>query len=105
MKPVQAAAIAIAILACSCGDPPELVEKRMQQETEITRLKGEISLLEERIANLPADRSEELVEVRARAEEQDSIIQSLETEIAGLESRKSDLNVELENYRRRYKVD
>ena len=105
MKPALAAAIAVTILATSCGDPPELVEKRMLQETEITRLKGEIALLEERIANLPEDRSEELAEARAKAEEQSATIDSLETEIAGLESRRNALTEELEAYQRKYRVD
>jgi chromosome segregation ATPase len=97
--------VALAALACgSCGDPPELVEKRERQKTEIARLTGELALIEEKIKNIPPDVTEELEAARKNADEQTARIQVLETEIKELQERKRVLQSEFDSYRAKYQL-
>lgn len=88
----------------SCGEDPELTRKLQIQEAEITRLRGELALIEERLKNLPPDKSSELAEAKKQAEIQASEISLLEAEIASLEERKKSLKQEFEEYKRKYYV-
>lgn len=95
----------LAVLACgSCGDAPELVAKRERQKAEISRLKGELAILEEKLKNMPPDVSEELETARKNAEGQTAEINSLETEINELQTRKRSLQSEFDSYRSKYQL-
>ena len=93
--------IPLAIAGC---DSQELVQKRDKQEVEITRLRGELKLIEEKLKSLPPDRSKELSAARKQSEEQMAEIKALETEVAELEARKLELKNEFESYRAKYVV-
>lgn len=104
--PIRACLIAssIAFVSTSCGDDPKLVEKHEKQKAEITRLKGELALIEEKLKNLPPDVTEELASARIQAEKQTAEIASLETELTALEARKRALQSEFDLYRSKYQV-
>ncbi len=99
-----AACIAGAIAVSSCGDDPELVKKTQEQQAEITRLRGEVALIDEKLRNLPADKSSELAEAKKVAETQTAEIKALEEEIASLEARKKSIDEEFKAYQRKYSV-
>jgi predicted nucleic acid-binding Zn-ribbon protein len=88
----------------SCGDDPKMVEKREQQKSEITRLKGEIALIEEKLKSLPPDVSSELAEAKLVSAKQSAEVAGLESEVADLESRKRALQGEFDAYRVKYQV-
>lgn len=95
----------LAALSCgSCGDAPELVAKRERQKAEITRLKGELAIIEEKLKNMPPDVSGELEKARKTAEEQTAEINSMETEIKDLQARKRALQAEFDSYRAKYQL-
>ena len=95
-------------LAClsfsSCGDDPELVRKRHEQETEIRELNGELKILQERISQLPADRSSEIAALKKTSEEQQAQIATLEADIDRLQKDKAKIEKDHEAYRRKYIV-
>lgn len=92
-------------LACaSCGDDPKLVEKREKQKSEITRLRGELALIDEKLKNLPPDVTDDLTAAKKLAEKQGAEVATLEDEIAGLESKKRSLQNEFEAYQLKYQV-
>jgi chromosome segregation ATPase len=92
------------MLCCSCGDDPKMVEKRDRQQAEITRLKGELALIEEKLKTMPPDVSEELEAARKRTADQTTTLADLEKEIAGLEARKRAIQTEFDSYRAKYQV-
>lgn len=98
------AALASAFLV-SCGEDPELLKKSRDQQLEITQLRGELALLEEKLRNLPPDKSEELALAKEQAKSQEAEIQSIEAEISKLETRRKELDDEFESYRRKYPVE
>lgn len=100
--PVPICAALSVLLISSCGDDPELVAKREKQRTEITRLKGEIAILEEKIKVMPPDVSEELEQAKERAKTQAEEIAKLESEVSALEARKRSLQDEFDKYRAKY---
>lgn len=99
---VRSITVCIALCCVSCGDDPKLVAKREQQKAEISRLKGELSLIEAKLQNLPPDVSAELEKTRKQAEEQTADVTRLEMEISGLEARKRSLQEEFDSYRSKY---
>ena len=99
-----AACFATALSISSCGDDPELVKKTQEQQAEITRLRGEVALIDEKLRNLPADKSSELAEAKKVAETQTAEIKALEEEIASLEARKKSIDEEFKAYQRKYAV-
>ncbi len=99
-----AATLVAAMLCCSCGDDPKLVEKRDRQRAEITRLKGEIALIEEKLKSMPPDVSGELETARKRSAEQTAEVEKLEKEIAELEARKRAIQSEFDSYRAKYQL-
>lgn len=104
--PLRPSCIVVFIsLACfSCGDPPELVAKREQQKAEITRLTGELQIIEEKLKNIPPDVSEELEKAKGKVEEQTAVISRLEAEIKELQARKRTLQAEFVSYRAKYQI-
>lgn len=94
----------ISVLLTSCGDDPAMVEKREKQKTEITRLKGELNLIEEKLKNMPGDVSEELAKARKSGEQQAEEIAKLEAEVAALDARKRTLQSEFDSYRAKYQA-
>jgi len=93
-----------ALCCVSCSEDPKLVEKREKQKAEITRLKGELALIDEKLKNLPPDVSSELVEAKKLSEQQSAEVAVLESEVVGLESRKRALQSEFDAYQRKYEV-
>jgi chromosome segregation ATPase len=97
--------VALIALSCaSCGDDPKLVEKREMQKAEITRLKGELALIEEKLKNLPPDVSTDLVDARQLSEKQAAEVAALEKEVEALDARKRALKSEFDAYRAKYQV-
>lgn len=94
----------ISLSLTSCGDDPKLVEKREKQKAEIARLKGELSLIEEKLKDVPPDLSTQLVEAKVLSEKQSAEIAELESEVAQLETRKRSLQAEYDTYRLKYQV-
>ncbi len=92
-----------AAVLCSC-DSPEMVRKRDQQALEITKLRGELALLEERLKDLPPDRSEDLAAVEQETKKQQEEIIKLENEIKDLESKKESVKKDFEEYKRKYVI-
>lgn len=97
-------AILLALFSVSCSDDPKLVEKREKQKVELARLRGEISLLDEKIRNLPPDVTDQLAEARQIAAKQAAEVASLEAEVTALEARKRSLENEFEAYQAKYQV-
>jgi chromosome segregation ATPase len=107
MKPPALAiflAVAAALSCASCGDDPKLVEQREKQKSEITRLKGELALIDEKLKNLPPDVSAELAEAKKLSETQNAEIAALEAEVSGLEDKKRALESEFQSYQVKYQV-
>lgn len=97
-------AVLAALICASCGEDPKLVEKHEKQKVEITRLKGELALIEEKLDNLPPDVSSELAEARKVSETQSVEVARLESEVAALEARKLSLKKDFEAYQAKYQV-
>lgn len=94
----------LALALASCGEDPKLVEKREKQRAEITKLKGEVALIEEKLKNLPPDVSSDLAEAKAASEKQNAEVAALESEVAALDARKRSLQGEFDAYRTKYQV-
>lgn len=98
-------AVLLAALSCSsCGDDPKLVEKRDKQKSELTRLKGELALIDEKLKALPPDVSSELSEAKRLSIKQTAEVEALETEIAGLEAQKRSIESEFDAYQVKYQA-
>ena len=99
-----AAALALCAFFSSCGDDPALVLKRDQQRAEITKLQSELAILQERMEQIPPDRSAEVAQLKQDAEANRGQIAELETEVAALEKEKAEIEKQHEAYRRKYVV-
>ena len=88
----------------SCGDDPELVRKREEQKTEIRLLDGELKILQEKISQIPPDRSNEISKLKKESELQQDEIAKLEAEIETLQKQKTQVEKDHEAYRRKYVV-
>lgn len=93
--------VATASLA-SCLEDPKLVAQYEQQKTELAKLKGEVVLLEEKLAALPEDVPAKLAAAKAKEQAQKQEIAKLEDEWKALEGQKKDLKSEVEAYRLKY---
>lgn len=96
--------VLLSVCCASCSDDPKLVEKREKQKAEISRLKGELALIDEKLKNLPPDVSGQLDEAKKLSEKQTAEVAALETEVADLEARKRSLQGEFEDYQAKYQV-
>lgn len=95
----------IAVLASvSCGEDPELVEKRDQQKKEITQLNSELAVVLERLKNIPPDVTQELAVAKLLEEKTSAEIESLESEIAVLEADKTSQQQKLQAYQMKYRL-
>jgi septal ring factor EnvC (AmiA/AmiB activator) len=99
-----AAALLLCLSFSSCGDDPELVRKREEQKAEIRRLDGELKVLQEKISQIPADKTTELSKLKQDAELQKDEISSLEDEIQLLQTKKAEIEKAHEAYKRKYVV-
>lgn len=95
---------ALCLLSVSCGDDPELVRQREAQKVEISKLEGELAILDEKLEQIPPDRSEEVARLKADAETNRAQIAEVEAEIEALERKKADIEKQHEAYRRKYVV-
>ena len=96
--------LAVILLASCGGKDPLLVKKAAEQQTEITRLRAELVVLDEQFRNLPQDRSTELATAHRAAETQDAEIVMLEAQLAKLQARKAQLAKEYDEYKRKYVI-
>lgn len=103
--PYLSAALFCGLLLTSCGDDPELVARKEQQQAEIAKLRGEIALLDEKLRNMPADVSGELEKAKEIEESQKAEIARLEGEIADLQTKKRELGKEFDVYRAKYQAN
>lgn len=92
------------VLLVSCGEDPKLVAKVEQQKAEISKLRGEIALVDEKLKNLPPDVSSELAITRELADKQNTEVAALEKEIETLEQRKASLQSEFDTYKIKYQL-
>ncbi len=99
--PCTAAAFLFCLASC---DSPEMVRKRDQQSIELTKLKGELAILEEKLKDVPVDHSEELSALEEQAKVQQAEISKLEGEIQNLEAKKEAVQKDFEDYKRKYVV-
>jgi hypothetical protein len=97
-------AACFALSCASCGDPPELVEKRERQKAEIARLRGELALVEEKLRDMPPDVSNELESAKKKSAGQAAQITTMETEINSLLAHKRALQSEFDSYRAKYQL-
>ena len=81
-----------------------LVEQREKQKAEISRLKGELALIDEKLKSLPPDVSADLVEAKKVSEKQSAEVAGLETEVAALEAKKRSLQSEFDGYKVKYQI-
>jgi outer membrane murein-binding lipoprotein Lpp len=100
---LHAAVAAFAITLSSC-DSPELVQKRDQQAIEITKLRGEVAVLEERLKDLPPDRTSDVAAIEEETKKQQSEISKLESEIKDLETKKESVQKDFDEYKRKYVI-
>jgi len=96
--------VLLALSCAACSDDPKLVEKREKQKAEISRLKGELALIDEKLQSLPPDVTADLAEAKQLSEKQSAEVAGLETELAALETRKRALQNEFDAYRVKYQV-
>lgn len=99
-----ALALLVALSCASCSDDPKLVEKREKQKAEISRLRGELALIDEKLKNLPPDVSSDLADAKQLSEKQTAEVAGLESEVAALETRKRALQDEFDAYRIKYQI-
>lgn len=97
-------AILLALSCASCSDDPKLVEQREKQKAEISRLKGELALIDEKLKSLPPDVSTDLVEAKKVSEKQSAEVAGLETDVAALEAKKRSLQSEFDGYKIKYQI-
>ncbi|MGJ8641985.1 MAG: hypothetical protein ACSHX9_01140 [Luteolibacter sp.] len=88
----------------SCGDDPELVKKRGEQEAKIAKLKGDLALVQEQLKSLPSDKSKELALSKKQTELLEAKRKKLATEVSSLEIERDRIKKEYEDYRRKYAV-
>jgi len=81
-----------------------MVEKREQQKAEISKLRGELALVEEKLKNLPPDVTNDLATTRSLVEKQQSEVAVLEKDVAALEERKRILQGEFDSYKIKYQL-
>ena len=98
------AALFLCFSAASCGDDPELVRKREEQKSEILRLDSELKVLQEKIAEIPKDRTAELTKLQEESESQKATITALEDEIQDLQAQKARIEKDHEAYKQKYVV-
>jgi peptidoglycan hydrolase CwlO-like protein len=99
------AALALLCLAfSSCGDDPALVIQRDKQKAELVRLDYELKMLQEKIDQIPPDRSSEISKLKVESEDQQGKITALEQEIERLQAEKAEVEKKHEAYRRKYVV-
>ncbi|NQW99566.1 hypothetical protein HQ447_02825 [bacterium] len=96
--------VVVSLSLTACGDDPVLVEKREKQRAEITRLKGELAFIDEKLKSLPPDVSADLAEAQQLFEKQTAEVAEMEKEVAGLETRKRALQAEFDAYQAKYQV-
>ena len=99
-----AGALALCLAFVSCSDDPELVRQREEQKVEISKLEGELAILDEKLEQVPPDRSAEVTQLKQDAETNRSQVAELEAEIEALERQKADIEKQHETYRRKYVV-
>jgi septal ring factor EnvC (AmiA/AmiB activator) len=97
-------AAALCMFVISCNEDPELVRKHGEQEAEIAKLEGEITLMEERIKYLPPDQSSELAAAEQETRKLEAEQKQLADEVARLEEERDALKQQYEEYRRKYAV-
>jgi chromosome segregation ATPase len=81
-----------------------LVRQREEQKVEISKLEGELAILDEKLEQVPKDRSSEVAQLKQDAETNRADVAGLEAEIESLERQKADLEKQHEAYRRKYVV-
>jgi chromosome segregation ATPase len=97
-----AALLVLCAFLSACGDDPELVRKREEQRAEISKLQGELEILQEKMEQIPPDRSAEVEQLKQDAETNRSQIATLESEVEALEKEKAEVEKQHEAYRRKY---
>lgn len=104
--PIHAISLTIAFLGlASCNEDPELVRKSEQQKFEIAKLKSEISLIEARLEDLPADLQAQIDQAAKNEKKQTAEIDRLEDEVAKLTQGNRELRKQFEAYQLKYRLN
>ncbi|MGJ8632386.1 MAG: hypothetical protein ACSHX7_00545 [Luteolibacter sp.] len=97
------------IFGCSCllvsCDDPELIKERGEQEKEIARLKGQITLAEEKLRDMPSDQSGELKQITAETNRLEAERRELADEITKIKAEEAALQKKFDAYKKKYSVD
>jgi hypothetical protein len=102
-KLANLAAIGCLLLTlCSCKEDPELVRKREEQQSEIKRLQGELQIIQEKLKDIPPDKTKELIVAKGEADAQALEIERLEKEVAALEVKKKEIEGKFSDYKKKY---
>ncbi|MEK7952627.1 hypothetical protein [Luteolibacter soli] len=98
-----AAALVLCVALNSCGDDPELVRKREEQKAEISKLQGQLSVLKERLDQIPeGDKTAKIEELKQQADDNRAKIASLENEVEALGKEKAQVEKDHEKYKHKY---
>lgn len=97
-------AILLSVLCVSCEDPA-LVKKHGEQQAEIAKLRGELALVQERLKNIPQDRSGDLEKATMEAKKLVEEQSRLADDVAKLQAEEKALQEKYEAYRRKYAVN
>lgn len=89
----------------SCREDPELVKQHEQQNSELSRLRSGISIIEAQIRDMPADVSSEWKEAEKNHDLQKAGIQELKTEISEVSARIKSVQDGLKAYRVKYQIN
>ena len=95
-------AVFIALACVSCKDDPKLVAQRDKQKAEIAQLKGELTVLEGKLKNLPPDVTKDLEEAKDVANELAREVKELEDEVAELDREMRASQGKLDAYKAKY---
>lgn len=104
LSPAFLVIVLTSICCASCKEDPELVAKRDKQRLEISRLREELEVMDEKLKTLPPDVSADLEKAELRAKEQAAEVARLEAEITDLQFRKRTIQAEFDSYRAKYQA-
>ncbi|WP_411827741.1 hypothetical protein [Luteolibacter sp. AS25] len=103
-KYAKIAPLIVSLGFVSCDDPA-LVKKKGEQESEIARLTGELEIAEEKLKDLPEDRTEELLSATVVNKKLEAERQELLDEIEQIEMQETLLKEQFDTYKAKYSTE
>lgn len=97
--------IAVSLLFLSCdSEDSALIQRHGEQQAEIAKLDGELSLLQARLKNIPVDQSSELNNTIEEGEKLETELSQLKANVVSLEAEHKELTEKFEDYKRKYSI-